>query len=355
MTKYLKKIGIDGFSLAMFGAKASDSDQTHIFNPKGLLKNRHIQTLYATFFRKPLLTETTLERFTLSDGDFVECVWNKQPPSDNTPIVTIFHGLAGSINSPYIQGLMHQLDKNGFASVVMHFRGCYKEKNLRPRAYHSGDTQDAKEWIEYLQKNYPNSPLHTVGFSLGGNMMLKLLGEYGKHSPISSAVSISAPLQLDISADTIEKGFAKNYQEYLLKPLRATLIDKYKKFDMQKEIGIDENDVCKIKTIREFDENYTSVMHGFKNAKEYYQKCSAKQFLKYITTPTLIIHALDDPFMTPKILPDEKEISYAVELIVLENGGHVGFVDGTLFNPCYWLDKYISDYIYKYSNAKTKI
>ncbi len=287
----------------------------------------------------------TLERFNLSDEDFIECVWNKKPPSDNTPIVTIFHGLAASINSPYIQGLMYELEKRGFASVVMHFRGCYKEENLTPRAYHSGDTGDAKEWIEHLQKKYPKSKLHTVGFSLGGNMMLKLLGEWGKNSPISSAVSISAPMQLNISADTIEKGFAKNYQEYLLKPLRATLIKKYKKFDMKKEIGIDTSTVAKIKTIREFDERYTAVIHGFKNANAYYEKCSAKQFLKDITTPTLIIHALDDPFMTPLILPKQEEISSAIELDILENGGHVGFVNGSIWRATYWLDKRITSHI----------
>ena len=315
------------------------------FKPKGLLKNRHIQTLYATFFRKYLLKVTTLERFTLSDGDFVESVWNGKPPKNTRSIVVIFHGLAGSIHSPYIQGLMYELEKKGFASVVMHFRGCYQEENLHPRAYHSGDTKDAKEWIEYLQKNYPNSKLHTVGFSLGGNMMLKLLGEWGKESPISSAVSISAPMQLDISADTIEKGFAKNYQEYLLKPLRATLIAKYKRFDMKKEIEVDETAVAEIKTIREFDEKYTSIMHGYSNAKEYYQKCSAKQFLKEITTPTLIIHALDDPFMTPKILPKQDELSSAIELEILKNGGHVGFVNGSILKPTYWLDRRITSYI----------
>ena len=315
------------------------------FNPKGLLKNRHIQTLYATFFRKPLLKNIEVEKFTLSDGDFVESVWNNETPKDATPIVTIFHGLAGSIHSPYIQGLMYELEKKGFASVVMHFRGCYQKENLRPRAYHSGDTGDAKEWIEYLQKKYPNSKLYTVGFSLGGNMMLKLLGEWGTSSPIASAVSISAPMQLNISADTIEKGFAKNYQEYLLKPLRATLIKKYQKFDMKKEIGIDTSMVAKIKTIREFDERYTAVIHGFKSANEYYQKCSAKQFLKDITTPTLIIHALDDPFMTPLVLPKKSAISTNIKLEVLENGGHVGFVNGSIWKPTYWLDKRITSHI----------
>jgi len=315
------------------------------FTPKGLLKNRHIQTLYAPFFRKPLLKNLTVERFTLSDGDFVESVWNNNAPKDTRPIVIIFHGLAGSIHSPYIQGLMQELEEKGLASVVMHFRGCYEKENLHSRAYHSGDTQDAKEWIEHLQKNYPKSTLHTVGFSLGGNMMLKLLGEWGKSSPISSAVSISAPMQLNISADTIEKGFAKNYQEYLLKPLRTTLIKKYQKFDMKKEIGIESSMVAKIKTIREFDERYTAVIHGFKSADDYYQKCSSKQFLKDIATPTLIIHALDDPFMTPEILPKKSELSTNITLEILENGGHVGFVNGSIWKPTYWLDRRITSHI----------
>ena len=319
------------------------------FKPKGLLKNRHIQTLYATFFRKPLLKNIEVERFTLNDGDFVESVWHNRPPKDTRPIVIIFHGLAASIDSPYIQGLIYELEKKGFASVVMHFRGCYQEENLRPRAYHSGDTGDAKEWIEHLQKSYPKSKLHTVGFSLGGNMMLKLLGEWGKESPISSAVSISAPMQLNISADTIEKGFAKNYQEYLLKPLRTTLIKKYQKFDIKKEIGIDASMVAKIKTIREFDERYTAIMHGFKDANDYYAKCSAKQFLKDISTPTLIIHALDDPFMTPLILPKESEISPNIKLEVLKNGGHVGFVNGSIWKPNYWLDRRICSHIILHS------
>jgi len=318
---------------------------TKVFNPKGVLKNRHIQTLYSTFFRKELITNTSLEKFFLDDGDFVECVWSNNPPKDNRPIVILFHGLAGSINSPYIQGLMYELEKEGYASVIMHFRGCYQEENLLPRAYHSGDSYDAKAWIEHLQKTYPNSPLHAVGFSLGGNMLLKLLGEWKETSPLLSAVSISAPMQLEISADTIEQGFSKNYQEHLLKALRSTLLEKYKKFDMKSLLGIDEEVVKNIKTIREFDERYTAVIHGYDSAYDYYQKCSAKQFLKDITTPTLIIHALDDPFMTPEILPKEEEISSHITINISKHGGHVGFIEGSIFKPTYWLDKQIVSHI----------
>ena len=276
----------------------------------------------------------------LPDGDFVEVVWNQEKPKDKRPIVVLFHGLAGSVHSPYIVGLMNALHAKGYACVLMHFRGCGQKENLKPRAYHSGDTADAKAWIEHLHKTYSNNPLHAVGFSIGGNMLLKLLGEWKEQTPLHSAVSVSAPMRLDICADTIEKGFAKVYQKHLLKPLKKTLLAKYKKFNMQELLGIDEQRVKQIKTIREFDELYTAKIHGFTSSKDYYERCSARQFLKDIRTPTLIIHALDDPFMTPEILPKSDEVSKFVTLEVSPYGGHVGFVGG-FFGVEYWLDKKI--------------
>ena len=287
------------------------------------------------------------EEFTLPDGDFVETVWNEEKPKDNRPIVVLFHGLAGSVHSPYIVGLMNALHIKGYTSVLMHFRGCGKKENLKPRAYHSGDTADAKAWIEHLHKTYPNNPLHAVGFSIGGNMLLKLLGEWQEQTLLHSAVSVSAPMRLDICADTIEKGFAKVYQDYLLKPLKKSLLAKYKKFDMQELLGIDEQRVQEIKTVREFDERYTAKIHGFSSSEDYYARCSARQFLKDIRTPTLIIHALDDPFMTPEILPNSDEVSKFVTLEVSPCGGHVGFVGG-LFGVEYWLEERIILSIDKY-------
>ncbi len=280
---------------------------TSTFKPNFFIKNRHIQTLFATYFRRQSRPKIQTEKFYLKDGDFVETVWQKRGLKDGNPIVVLFHGLAGSIDSPYIIGLMNALKSQNYASVLMHFRGCGEKENLLPRAYHSGDTGDAKEFINYLKKEYPSSPLYGVGFSIGGNMLLKLLGEWREKSLLDLAVSISAPMRLDISADTIERGFARVYQSYLLKPLNQMLLNKYKKFNMETILGIDKSRVKKIKTIREFDELYTSKIHKFKSSEEYYTKCSAKQFLKDIRTPTLIIHALDDPFMTPKI------VSFSIE------------------------------------------
>ena len=317
-----------------------------MFHAPFLLKNPHIQTLFATFFRKERLGKVEEEEFTLPDGDFVELVWKDSKPTDTRPIVVIFHGLAGSVASPYVIGLMKALEQQGFASVLMHFRGCGRRPNLKPRAYHSGDTADAKALIESLHRDYPSSPLHAVGFSIGGNMLLKLLGEWGDKSLLHSAVSVSAPLELSICADTIEKGFAKNYQNYLLKPLKKTLLQKYEKFDMEALLSLSKEEVENIQTIREFDEKYTAKIHGFVSSADYYAKCSAKQFLKKIETPTLIIHALDDPFMTPEILPRLDEVSSLVKLEITLEGGHVGFVGGTFSKPKYWLDKKITNFLY---------
>ncbi len=315
-----------------------------MFKPNPLLKNRHLQTLYAPLFRKQIAPKVEIERFELKDGDFVESYWHQQKPLDNRPIVILFHGLAGSFDSPYIQGVMRSLESKGFASVLMHFRGCSGKPNLLPRSYHSGDTADARAWIDYLSVKYKRSPLHAVGYSIGGNMLLKLLGEDKENSPLRSAVSVSAPLDLEITAKAINRGLSKRYQAHLLNPLKVTLLEKYKVFDMRNLLGVDEKRIEAIQTIEEFDELYTAPINGFDSAQDYYHQCSAKQFLKKIAIPTLIIHALDDPFMTPEILPQHHELSESIELALYPHGGHVGFVEGSLISPHYWLEHKIADY-----------
>ena len=316
------------------------------FKPAAGLKNAHFQTLFPALFRKQSQPEVMIENFEFDDGDFVECYWHHKPSvGSDIPIVTLFHGLQGSFRSPYIRGIMHALHRAGFSSVLMHFRGCSGKENRLPRSYHSGDTRDAEAWIGHLKNDYPNTPLYAVGYSLGGNMLLKLLGEQGSASLLSAAVSISAPMQLDISAKRMERGFSKLYQHYLLRDLKASLRQKYRDHDMQSLIGLDQEEIKKIKNFHAFDEAYTAPIHGFDSADDYYQKSSAKQFLKTIATPTLIIQAIDDPFMTDKILPEEAELSSSVTIEVYPHGGHVGFVSGSLLNPRYWLEERIVNYL----------
>ena len=313
------------------------------FTPAFGLANRHIQTLFSTLFRKQVAPTVHIEKFELSDEDFVECYWSSVP-IDSRPIVVLFHGLTGSFQSSYIQGAMNLLSQNDFHIVLMHFRGCSGKDNLLPRSYHSGDTSDAREFISYLNKQYPNNQIFAVGYSLGANMLLKLLGEQETTLNIKAAISVSAPLQLDICANRMNRGFSKFYQYRLMKDLKKTLLRKYKKHDMKKLIGIDEDEVKKLKNFWEFDVAYTAPIHGFKSAQDYYTKSSAKQYLKDIKTDTLLIQALDDPFMSPAVLPQKEEISDKLSLELYKHGGHVGFISGTIFKPQYWLEQRILSY-----------
>lgn len=326
----------------MSDIQESDHTSHRPFHPAFGLKNSHLQTLFSTLFRKQKEPEIEKERFELSDGDFVESFWHHRPKEhDNTPIVVLFHGLDGSFHSPYIQGVMHALRQKGFSSVLMHFRGCSGESNRMARSYHSGETGDAREWLESLVKRYPGHPLFAVGYSLGGNMLLKLLGELGKASPLIAAVSVSAPMRLEVSADQMDRGFSRFYQYILMKGLKRTLLEKYHHHDMQSLIDIDEAQVQKLRSFWEFDDVYTGPVHGFSGAKEYYEKSSARQYLNAITTDTLIIHALDDPFMTPEILPNKSDISSHVTIETSASGGHIGFIGGSIMKPRYWLDERI--------------
>ena len=315
------------------------------FKPAFGLKNRHTQTLYSSLFRKISQPNVEIEKFELSDGDFLEPYWHNKPDSKSqTPIVILFHGLAGSFDSPYIQGAMIELAKHGFASVIMHFRGCAKEENLLPRSYHSGETGDALTWIDSLSKCYPNSKLFAVGYSLGGNMLLKLLGEQRSKVPLTAAISVSAPLELDTCANAMMQGFSKLYQHILLKDLNISLEKKFQKFDTKSLLTIEKKDIKNLNTFWKFDEAYTAPVHGFTSAQDYYTKCSAKQFLRSIKIPTLIIHSSDDPFMNKSIIPKENELSQTTELELYPYGGHVGFIGGSFFKPEYWLEKRISSY-----------
>jgi len=336
-------------SLSYDMTKYSKHDRHPPFQPSPILKNRHIQTLYASFFRKDLPLEYSIQEFTLSDGDFIDIYYNKALlPQDANAIAVLFHGLAGSYKSPYMQGLSYELQQCGIAPVIMHYRSTSGRDNHYPKTYHSGQTDDPLEFLTALKEKYPSKALFCVGFSLGANMLLKLLGELEDKSFIDAAVAVSSPMQLDVCADVMNSGFSRIYQEHLLKDLRKALEQKYEKHDMEKLLGLKKEDVKKLKSFWEFDEVYTAKINGFQSAKDYYQRCSAKQFLKKVQTPTLIVHAIDDPFMSQEVIPKADEISSSIELEVLPHGGHVGFIDGKFTAAEYWLDTRISHYLLKH-------
>jgi len=306
------------------------------------MANSHLQTVYSSLFRKPLDLNFIKKQFSLSDGDFLECYWYEaDKQTTNKPLVILFHGLAGSYKSPYIQGVVQELSKNGFNSVLMHFRGCTGNDNKLPRSYHSGDSGDALEFIKSVRQEFPHSKLYGVGYSLGANMLLKLLGEIKENTLLEKCVAVSPPMQLDACSDRMNQGFSRYYQYRLIKDLNTALDKKYDKHDMQKIIGLKREEIKNLKTFLDFDGAYTAPVHGFDSAADYYTKSSSKQYLKFIQTPTLIIHSEDDPFMSKEVIPTPKELSKDVTLELTKHGGHVGFVSGTFFNPEYWLEKRI--------------
>ena len=231
---------------------------------------------------------------------------------------------------------MHSLTKTGYNTVLMHFRGCSGKVNTLPRSYHSGETGDALYFINSLKNRFPETRLFAVGYSLGGNMLLKLLGEFKDNSPLSGAVSISPPMELDTCANAINQGFSHIYERHLVNDLKKGLIKKYAVNDIESYIGINIKGVKKLKTFWEFDGTYTAPIHGFESAQDYYTKCSSRQFLKDIHTPTLIIHSSDDPFMNTQMIPKKNEMSKNVHLELTKHGGHVGFIAGTFFSPEYY-------------------
>ena len=315
------------------------------FRPAVFASNRHIQTLLPTLLRSNSSALYEYQEVILPDGDFLDLAWNQIPTkTDTRPIVVIFHGLEGSIDSHYVKGLRQCLDKRDWHVVLMHFRNCSGRLNRAARTYHSGETSDARFLLRYLQQSFPQAPLLAVGYSMGGNVLLKLLGEMQAEAPLRAAVAVSVPLPLNHCADQMRTGFSRVYQYHLLRKMKQKLVAKFQQHDYQKLIGLNRKDVRGIKDFWEFDDAFTAPINGFKNAQDYYMKSSARQYLAGIQTPTLIIHSIDDPFMTPAVIPHENELSDSVRLELSEQGGHVGFISGRLWNPRFWLEERIPQY-----------
>ena len=316
------------------------------FHPAPCLANRHVQTILPSLLRRGKARDFVQQELQLPDGDFVDLAWSELPPGNTkVPIVIIFHGLEGSVHSPYAQGIMRSIRKKGWYAVVMHFRGCSGRPNRLPRSYHSGDTSDAKFLLHYLQEHYPAAPLFAIGYSLGGNMLLKLQGEAGSDSPLSAAISVCAPLRLDICANEMRKGFARIYQRILLRHLIDKVSVKFARHNYTDLIGLGRKQIASAQDFWQFDNLYTAPIHGFRNAEEYYARSSARQFLARIARPTLVIQSLDDPFMSPDVIPSEEELSSSVTLEICKQGGHVGFIEVHKGRPGFWLERRIPDYI----------
>ncbi|TWC17902.1 MULTISPECIES: hydrolase [unclassified Pseudomonas] len=319
------------------------------FVPARGLGNPHLQTLWGPLWRKTTHIVRQRERLWLDDGDFLDLDWHG-PHSVKAPLVLVLHGLTGSSNSPYVAGLQQALGHQGWASVALNWRGCSGEPNLLPRSYHSGVSEDLAATITHLRTRRPLAPLFAVGYSLGGNVLLKHLGETGSASQLLGAVAVSVPFRLDQCADRIGQGFSRFYQAHFMRELVAYVRNKQRRFkhDGRHEglatlaaLGPLEN----MRTFWDFDGRVTAPLHGFSDASDYYRRASSRYYMSEINTPTLVIQAADDPFVFPHSLPEPHELSACTQLELHAQGGHVGFVEGTLRSPGYYLERRIPQWL----------
>jgi len=293
------------------------------------LKNGHLQTIWGSLFRKIEISKTRLQRLELDDGDFIDLEWQvDDSTSSNAPILLLLHGLEGSKDSNYIQSLLHSTRSHRWKIVVMHFRGCSQEINRLPRSYHSGETEDLKLVLQMLRKEHRDSKIMAAGFSLGGNVLLKYLGESKTQSLIDIAAAISVPLLLADASQRLDKGFSRFYRNRLLRELKHKARNKLLNHATSLSLSMSELD--SISTFYDFDDQVTAPLHGFKSAVDYYQRSSSRQFLSTIAKPTLILHAADDPFMTEDVIPDDSELSNSVTFELSQQGGHVGFISSSV-------------------------
>ena len=307
------------------------------FRPAWWLRSAHLQTLWPVLMRRPRRLMLERERVELADGDFIDLA-GCGPATG--PGVLVIHGLEGSLASHYATPLLEALSRAGYRALFMHLRGCSSEPNRLARSYHSGASDDLREVLAHLCRQ-GRAVRAAVGFSLGGNLLLKHLGETGPDSGLDCAVAVSVPFRLDAAVQRMETGLSRFYGRYLLDRLKRSYRRRFRHRPSPLALDID-----RVRSIREFDDRVTAPLNGFAGAQDYYRRCSAAAFIGTIITPTLLLHARDDPFMYPDTVPAPAEFGPGIMLEVSERGGHVGFVAGWVpWRPEYWAELRILDWL----------
>ncbi|HEX8873249.1 MAG TPA: alpha/beta fold hydrolase [Nitrosospira sp.] len=304
------------------------------------LRGGNAQTIYPYLLARPSIPYRR-ERWELDDGDFIDIDWLDSHP--HAPLVVLFHGLEGSSYSHYALSIMSTLQDLGWRGAVVHFRGCSGSPNRLPRAYHAGDSTEIDRVLRRIALQNRRldfaPPVFAVGVSLGGNALLKWLGEQGKQACrlLDGVVTVSVPLDLAAAGKTLASGFNLLYTRHFLDTLKRKALGKLDRFP-----GLFEADaVAACRTLYEFDNLVTAPLHGFRNTEDYWDRSSSKPWLKHIEVPTLIINALNDPFMPPSALPGPKQVSSAVVLEFPEQGGHAGFLNPPFPGKLIWLPERI--------------
>jgi hypothetical protein len=319
---------------------------TNEFSPAWWLRNRHGQTIWGKFFRRQHTHPTVARRLETPDDDFIEVHRLDSAPA-GAPRLLILHGLEGGVRSHYAQALLGEAASRGWNADLLVFRSCGSELNRTRRLYHSGETTDLALVVDSLIDEDPTRPLVLVGVSLGGNVLLKFLGERGSVLPeaIKGAAAVSVPFDLSRSARQIDKGLSKIYQRSFVSSLRRKAFAKLNRYpDLA-----DPKTLKQIRTMNDFDNLITAPLHGFDDAEDYYRKSSSLGWLERIRLNTLLLNAVDDPFLPPEVLDQVKEIAAHNPALHVElplHGGHTGFVGGrNPLRPRYFAEHRVGEFL----------
>ena len=312
----------------------SDSPPPSSYRAPWWLPGGNLQTLYAALSGHPA-GDWKRERWDTPDGDFIEV--DRQSGRLGAPLVVLFHGLEGDSRSHYAGAFARELAQRGWACAVPHFRGCSGEPNKLPRAYHSGDAEEVAWILRRLRGELPpKAPLFAVGVSLGGNALLKWLGEDAQADRIlSAAAAVSAPMDLMAAGDALGRGFNRVYTRVFLATMKKKGEQKLQRFP-----GLfDAEAMRRARSLRDFDGIVTAPLHGFRDTDDYWTRASAKPVLRRIRVPTLLLNARNDPFLPAAALPEANEVSESVRREFPREGGHAAFVSGSFPGNLSWLPR----------------
>ncbi len=312
------------------------------FRPHPLIRGPHVQTVLPTLLRPLPPLPLRIERLETPDGDFVDLGWSGDDDAARTAV--LIHGLTGGFESKYLRGLAARLNAQGWRTVALQLRGGGNEPNRTTRMYNHGDTADLRFLWRELRARAPQMRLATVGWSLGANVLLKALAEEGDAAPLEAAVAACAPFRLGLCAERLRTGFARVYQQRLLKDLKRIVRAKHARVPAPP--GVDLAGTLAARDFFEFDEAYTAPLNGYENALDYYARAECGAHLAAIRRPTLVINAKDDPFMVREVLPQPEQLAPCVTLELSQRGGHVGFVGRDANGqPEFWLERRIAAHL----------
>lgn len=310
------------------------------YMPPVIFRNHHLHTIYPSLFRRVNGVKFTRERIDTPDGDFVDIDWSR---IGSEKLLLAIHGLEGSSRSRYIPGIIHAFQRRGWDGVAYNLRGCSGEPNRTLRFYHSGDTADLDVVVRYVLGDHHYTQLAIVGFSLGGNITLKYVGERGTSLPkeLTHAAAVSTPCDLQSSSWKLAEPSNVLYMRNFLRHFHRKIRMKMQQFPGH----ISDEGFHEIKNFKDYDDRYTAPIHGFRNAEDYWEKCSAKPFLSGIRIPTLLINAQDDPFLPEACYPvQEARDNSHFFLEIPSFGGHVGFVTKNSHQE-YWHESRIAAFM----------